>query len=152
MFALALALADCNRNTSQSQSQNEAPATAVASAPPPAPAPPPPIPPGTELPLNSINRVMLSRPADAPGALVVHVSGTAATAGWTEPKLTLVPEAGPDPSVMSYEFVATSPQAPDERRVAQPVETELRIEALAPEVKTIRVVSATNEVSAPVAQ
>ena len=40
----------------------------------------------------------------------------------------------------------------DAGAATQPIETELRVEGLPPEVKTIRIVSASNEVSAPVAQ
>jgi hypothetical protein len=159
LAALGLALASCNQNPQPSQKQSadtQPQANTVASntqAPAPAvPAQPAPIPPSTELPLNSVDSVMLSRPADAPAAVVVRVSGTAPTTGWTEPKLTPVPDAGSDTSTMSYQFVATSPKGPEERRVSSPMQAELRIDALSPEVKTIRIVSATNEVSAPVAQ
>src|SRR4051794_14356084 len=58
-------------------------------APPAAPQPPrpAPIPPATELPLNSVDSVMVSRPQDQPMAIVIHVSGTAVSAGWTNAKL-----------------------------------------------------------------
>ena len=152
LATLALVLADCNRSPQQqSQTQTEAPAPAAAPAQAAANQPAP-IPPATELPVNAINSVALTHPSDAPTAIVVRVSGTTASAGWTDAKLTPSTDAGSDASIMTYEFVATSPEMPDEKRVAQPVQVELRIDTLPPEVKTIRIVSATNEVSAPIAQ
>jgi len=153
--ALALALAGCNRNQSQ-QASNTAPAPVqeapAAEAQPPAPPAPAPIPPGTEAPVSSVDSVALSRPAEAPEAIVIHVSGMTSTMGWTDPKLAPVTEEGGDPSVAIYRFVATSPQSPDAGRVSQRIEAEIRVAALPPEVKTIRIVSASNEVTAPIAQ
>jgi hypothetical protein len=96
---------------------------------------------------------MLSQPQDAPGALVIRVLGTAASGGWSLPKLEPVEDNGSDASVMSYQFVATSPEAIDDTNTAgEQIEAELRVEALPPEIMTIRIMSATNEVSAPVVQ
>ena len=157
LTTLALALADCNQSPQQqSQTQTEAPAPITSAAPATAPQAaanqPAPIPPSTELPVDAINSVVLTHPSDAPTAIVVRVSGSTASAGWTEPKLTPSTDTGKDASIMTYEFVATSPEMPNEKRVAQPVQVELRIDTLPPEVKTIRIVSATNDVSAPIAQ
>ena len=149
--ALAVLLAGCNRDQSQNQAE---PALPVAQAPPPAPQPPPPvpIPPATELPLNTVDSVMLSRPLDEPMAVVIHVSGTALSPGWTDVKLTEEPNNDGDASVKTYKFVATSPEMPDENRNVEPIEAEIRVDSFPPEVTTIRIVSATNEVSAPIAQ
>jgi hypothetical protein len=95
---------------------------------------------------------MLSRPPDAPMTLVIHVSGTALSPGWSDAKLAEEPDNGTDTSIKTYRLVATSPAMPDENRTAQPMEVELRLESLPPDVKTIRIVSATNEISAPIAQ
>jgi len=156
-FVLALALAGCNQNTAESQAPESAPApiaqTEPVAEPPPAAAAPAPIPPSTELPVNSVDSVMLSRPQDAPAAMIIRVLGTAASSGWSLPKLEPMADAGSDASVASYQFVATSPEASDDANTAaEQIETELRVEALPPDVTTIRIVSATNEVSAPVAQ
>ena len=150
--AIAVALAGCNRNQAQNQPAAE-PAPAVTTAPlPPQPPPLLPIPAATELPLNTVDSVMLSRPSDEPMALVVHVLGTALSPGWTDAKLAEQPDDGADASIKTYRLVATSPATPDENRAAQAMEAELRVESLPPEVKTIRIVSATNEISAPIAQ
>jgi hypothetical protein len=150
--AIALALSGCNRNQAQNPpAAQPAPAATVAPAPAP-PAAPPPIPAATELPLNSVDSVMLSRPADTPAALVIHVSGTAVSLGWSDAKLAEEPDNGSDASIKTYRLVATSPEMPEESRTPQAIEAELRVEALPPDVKTIRIVSATNEISAPIAQ
>jgi hypothetical protein len=94
---------------------------------------------------------MLSRPQDEPGSIVIHVSGTARSAGWTNPKLTEEPDSG-NAGIKTYKFVATSPEKPDENRSPQPMEAEVRIDAFSQGIKSIRIVSATNEVSAPIAQ
>jgi hypothetical protein len=41
---------------------------------------------------------------------------------------------------------------PDASGPSQPIEAEIRVDSLAPDNKTIRIVSSTNEVSAPIAQ
>jgi hypothetical protein len=151
-IVLAIGLSGCNRN---STTQNPpAPPPAPAAAPPPPPVAPAPaqIPASTELPLNSVDSVMLSRPGDAPMALVIHVSGSAISTGWTEPKLTENTDNADDPAVKTYKLVATSPAMPDENRNPELLEAEIRVESLPPEVKSIRIVSATNEISAPIAQ
>ena len=148
--AAIIVLAGCNRNPAQTPASPEAPAATAPAA--PQPSAPPPIPPATELPVNSVDSVMLSRPQDEPMAIIIHVSGTAVSAGWTNAKLAEEPDGGADNSVKTYKFVATSPEMPDENRTAQPIEAEIRVDSLSPDVKTIRIVSGTNEVSAPIAQ
>jgi len=152
--ALSLLLVACNRSPSESQSQQSAPAPTAEAGPAPAAPPeaPPPIPPSTELPINTVDSVMLSRPSDTPEAMIIRVLGTAPSLGWTEPKLSPMSDTGGDASIRSYQFVATSPETPDGGKATQPIETQLRVDVLPPEVKTIRIVSATNEVSAPVTQ
>ena len=153
VVALSLLLATCNRSPSETQTQESAPAVTVETTALPAPAAgPPPIPPSTELPNGSVDSVMLSRPQDAPESMIIRVLGTAPSAGWTEPKLEPMADTSGDTSIKSYQFVATSPESADAGAATQPIETELRVEGLPPEVKTIRIVSASNEVSAPVAQ
>jgi hypothetical protein len=151
---LALALAGCNRNASETAPQAEeapiaAPAEPVAEAPALEQAPE--IPPNTETEVSAINSVMLSRPPDAPDAVVIRASGFTATPGWSDPKLMLEEDTSGDTSIRTYRFVATSPETPQTGE-EQPVDTELRIDSLPAEVKTIRIVSATNEVAAPVTQ
>mgnify|MGYP001400241887 CR=1 FL=1 len=150
--AVSIALTGCNRNPAQNP---PAPESAPPAATAPAPSPPPaaaPIPASTELPLQSVDSVMLSRPSDAPMALVIHVSGTAISPGWSDAKLVEDSDNAGDASIKTYKLVATSPAMPDENRTAQAMEAEFRVETLAPEVKAIRIVSATNEISAPIAQ
>jgi hypothetical protein len=156
VIVLALAIAGCNQDTAETQAPEAPPApvaTAEPAPPPPAPAAPAPIPPATEVQVNSVDSVMLSRPTDAPNAMIIRVLGTTASAGWTLPKLEPMADGSSDAAVMSYQFLATSPEAADDGNTApEQIVTELRVDSLPPEVTTIRIVSATNEVSAPVAQ
>ena len=150
--AVVLALTGCNRNPQSNTPAPEQAPAATAPAPAPQPPPPPPIPPMTELPLNTVDSVMLTRPQDAPMAIIIRVSGSALSTGWTEVKLIDDPESASDPAVKTYRLVATSPATPEENRTPQSLEAELRVDSLPPEVKTIRIVSATNEIAAPIAQ
>jgi hypothetical protein len=95
---------------------------------------------------------MLSRPSDAAMALVIHVSGSAVSTGWTDAKLVEDTDKADDASIKTFRLVATSPAMPDENRNPQAMEAEIRVESLPPEVKSIRIVSATNDISAPIAQ
>jgi glucose/arabinose dehydrogenase len=148
--ATGIALAGCNRNPAQTPAPAQVPAVAMPAAPQP-PAPPP-IPPATELPVNSVDSVMLSRPQDEPMAIIIRVSGTALSPGWTDAKLAEAPDVGGDNTIKTYKFVATSPPMPEANRNAQPIEAEIRVDSLPADIKTIRIVSGTNEVSAPIAQ
>jgi len=143
----------CNRNSPPAQSQS-APAAAPApasSAPAPAPQPPA-IPPGTELPVSSVDSVMLNRAPDSPEALIIDVTGTISSSGWTNPRLVEDTTASADPSVRVYNFVATSPDETSAGQAPQMIDAELRIDSLPAEVKTVRVLAAGNQISAPVTE
>jgi hypothetical protein len=156
ILVLALAIAGCNQETAETKAPEAPPPAPVATTEPPAPPPPAapaPIPPATEVQVNSVDSVMLSRPEDAPNAMIIRVFGTTASAGWSLPKLEPMADGGSDSSIVSYQLVATSPEAVDDANTApEQIVTELRVDSLPPEVTTIRIVAATNEVSAPVAQ
>ena len=95
---------------------------------------------------------MLNRPQDAPGALVIDVTGTTPSSGWTTPRLAEDTEATDDPSVRTYKFVATSPETEASTKVPEMIDAELRVDSLPAGVKSIRIVSASNEISAPVTE
>jgi|SRR5579872_388744 len=143
----------CNRNSPPAQPQS-APAAATAPAvPAPVPAPQPPrVPPGTELPVTSVDSVMLNRAPDSPQALIIDVTGTTASGGWTNPRLVEDTAANTDPSVRIYKFVATSPEQTTPGPTPQMIDAELRIDSLPAEVKTVRVVAGGNQISAPVTE
>lgn len=146
----------CNQNSSPPQPQSApvpAPAAAEPAAPPPPPAPqPPPIPPRTELPVSSVDSVMVNRAPDSPTALIIDVTGTIPSGGWTNPRLVADTAAATDPSLRVYNFVATSPEQTSADQMPQMVNAQLRIDSLPPEVKTLRVVGAGNQISAPVTE
>lgn len=150
-LVIAAFLSACNRNSPPAQPQPAAVGPPAPVTPPTAPQPPQ-IPPGTEVPLASLNSVMLNRPQDAPESLIIDVSGAAPSAGWTNPRLVEDTDTNSDPSVKTYKFVATSPQGEEQDHTQQTVEAELRVDSLPAEVKSIRVTSASNEISAPVTE
>jgi hypothetical protein len=152
---LALVLAGCNRNPAQNTPADAAPPQAQpAAVPVPAEAAqaPAPIPPLTELQVQRVDSVMLSRPQNTPGSIVIRSAGTVVSTGWTGPRLSPVADPNAAASIKIFSLVATSPPQSDETRAAASIEAELTLDALPPEVKTIRVVSATNAVSAPIVQ
>lgn len=153
---LLLSLAGCSREESSSEEQQGDPAVAAAPAPElnaltesKAPAA---LPPATELRIESIRSVMVRRPADAPSAIVIRASGNVASAGWSGARLTPVEDEKAAENVRIYSFVATSPETSNGEAAPQTVQTELRVEGVPPEVRTIRIVSSTNTISAPIVQ
>lgn len=147
------AITGCNQNSPPAQPQSAPIAAPVAAPPAPAPAPQAPaIPPGTELPVSSVDSVMLNRAPDSPEALIIDVTGTIPAGGWTNPRLVEDTTGTADPSVRVYKFVATSPDQTSADQMPQMVDAELRIDSLPAEVKTVRVVAAGNQISAPVTE
>ena len=143
----------CNRNSPPAQPQSASAVAPTPAAPAPTPVPqPPPIAPGTELPVSSVDSVMLNRAPDSPEALIIDVTGTIPSSGWTNPHLVEDTGAASDASVRIYKFVATSPEQTSTDQTPQMVSTELRIDSLPAEVKTVRVVAAGNQISAPVTE
>jgi hypothetical protein len=104
--------------------------------------------PSSEVFIERIESLMISRPSDQPGALMILASGLVGSRGWTRPRL--VP-AGSDQATgaVSLYFVATSPpeQEIDESE-PQPVEARLEMPAFPSEIDMVRVVGATNELTA----
>lgn len=153
---LASAVAGCNGEPNGSASQDDSPATSAAPAAEiaaaPVPEAPAPLPPATELPVDKLQSVMVSRPADALSSVIIRASGSVVSSGWTGAKLAPVEDPNADARVRIFSFLATSPETPGEARAPQTVETEIRVDDVPPEVRTIRVISATNAISAPVVQ
>ncbi len=139
LLAASLLLLGCNR---------DAPADQAAPAPAPAPAAeaPAPVAPSTELTVKTVESVMVTRPQDAPDTVVIQASGTVPSGGWTEPKL--VPVESEDPTVRSFNFVATSPADAAGGAATEPVQARLHLDTLPEDVTAIRIVSSTNAVQA----
>lgn len=95
---------------------------------------------------------MINRAADSPSALIIDVTGTIPSGGWTNPRLVEDTAATTDPSLRVYKFVATSPDQTSADQMPQMVNAQLRIDSLPPEVKTLQVVAAGNQISAPVTE
>src|SRR5882762_947611 len=121
---LTLALAACNRQQAQTSSPTQAESTASAApdqrdaAPAPAAVAnqPAPIPPSTELQVDRVTSVMLSRPPNAPDSIIIHAAGTVASPGWSDVKLAPIEDPNAVPTIKAFSFVATSPEMPDEKR------------------------------------
>nr|TFG54694.1 MAG: hypothetical protein E4H34_02030 [Hyphomicrobiales bacterium] len=104
-------------------------------------------PPSTELAVERVEGLMISHPADQPDALVIFASGMVPSDGWTEPRLIPI---NPDQTsgTLSFDFVAISPEQEAAARAPRPVEARLEIEAFPQDVEMVRIVSATNELTA----
>jgi hypothetical protein len=136
----AIFAAGCNRGPAPEDAAQTAPAA------PAAPAAPPGIAPATELTVNTIESVMVTRPQDAPLSVIIQASGTVPSSGWTDAKL--IPLDDKDAAVRSFRFVATSPSDGKLTGRTEAIEAQLQFEMMPAEVATIRVVAGTNEVSA----
>lgn len=102
-------------------------------------------------PVYTVDAVTLERPANSPSALVVKASGTVRTSGWSGGQLLPADTAGP-PDTVTYKFVAVPPpKDTNSTQAAQPIDATLRIDYVAPEVKTVRVVAETNQTTANIA-
>ena len=105
------------------------------------------VPPSSEVIIERIESLMISRPSEQPGTLIILASGLVGSRGWSRPRL--VP-ADPDEATdtVSLNFVATSPE--QEMRMSDPQALEARLEMpLFPsEVEVVRIVGATNELTA----
>ena len=95
---------------------------------------------------------MVRRTASSPGAIVVRASASVASAGWTGARLAPVEARDANERIRVFSFVATSPEMPGKDRFPQTMETEIRVDDVRPEMRTVRVVSATNAISAPIAR
>jgi hypothetical protein len=137
----AMLAAGCNRGPAPEQSAGE-----TAPAAPAAPAAPTGIAPATELVVNTVESVMVTRPQEAPQSVIIQASGTVPSSGWTEAKL--VPLDEKDVSVRSFRFVATSPADGKLAGGTEAIEAQVEFEMMPADVATIRVVAGTNEVSA----
>lgn len=141
MAVVLAVLAACNRDVPpapQSEAPVQPPSSLIAE-----------IPSSAEVPVLTVDSVILSRPQDAPSALVIQVAGRVTSSGWRNAKLVPSGDAAGD-DTLSFDFVVTSPATPELEPVAQLIEARLRIDALPAGVTTIRVVAATNAVSVPV--
>lgn len=154
---VVLCLAGCSREQERASTDDKTEtATAVATSPSPAPPSADAIPaapaPATELRIERLESVMVRRPADAPGAIVIRAAGSVSSPGWVGARLTPLEDESAGQNVRVFSFVATSPETSEGIQEPQPVQTELRIDNVPAEVRAIRVLSATNAISAPIVQ
>ena len=79
-------------------------------------------------------------------ALTVVVKGSSRTGGWTNPQLKPLETFAPEVGMRSYTFVATPPNGPSSQATT-PIQATIKIDPLPADVKTIRVLSETNEIA-----
>ena len=114
----------------------------------PAPSSPVTVPPSTETTIQRIEGLMVSRPNGDQGEILIRASGLVNSRGWTNPRL--VPtETSATRDVLSLSFVATSPRRGGPAADPQPIEALVDFPGLAPGIEIIRIVGATNELTAP---
>ncbi len=83
---------------------------------------------------------------DKPYYVTVVVKGSARTGGWTSGQLKPLQTFAPEVGMRSFTFVATPPVAASSQSTA-PIQATIKIEQLPDDVKTIRVLSETNEIA-----
>ena len=83
---------------------------------------------------------------DKPTFVTVVVKGTTRTGGWTNAQLKPLQTFAPEVGMRSFTFVA-SPPTGSSTAAMTPIQATIRIDPLPPDVKTIRVLSETNEIA-----
>ncbi len=139
-ITMCIAVAACGRDAA-------APEASTTPAPDAAPAVPGIVPPATETAVARVESVMVSRPQEAPHSIRIQASGIVGTRGWSGARLVPIEnvEGG---KTRSFNLVAMSPATGQGAGPTEIVEAELQLDMLPNGTEMIRVVGATNEVSA----
>ena len=146
IFVIAVTLASCGEETSAVREASVPALSSNAGGPKPRDES---LPAGVVLAIGSVDDVMVSQAIADPNALVVTARGTA-FAGWSRPQLEPMPDTTGDVRVMSFKFTGVSPKDAVGSDTTQRVSAELSLNSVPATVKTIRIVSATNEKMASV--
>jgi len=101
-------------------------------------------------PVATVNSVALRPLPGGTNGMLIRAAGMVATGGWTNPSLVPVEDAKDETAVRSFKFVATPPDGADSS-AGRAVYVQLRVNALPSNLKTIRILSASNVVSVLVA-
>jgi hypothetical protein len=83
---------------------------------------------------------------DKPTFITVIVKGTTRTGGWSNPQLKPLQTFAPEVGMRSFTFVASPPNGSSTAAMT-PIQATIRIDPLPADVKTIRVLSETNEIA-----
>jgi hypothetical protein len=136
--------------------QTSTPAPAPAPAAPPAPAATNATPSPTATPpasgqiaqkaIYEVTGIDVGVSKDKPSFVTVVVKGSARTGGWTNAQLKPLQTFAPEVGMRSFTFVATPPAGPSTQS-ATPIQATIKIDPLPSDVKTIRVLSETNEIA-----
>jgi hypothetical protein len=128
----------------------EAPAPSAQTDPAPARQPgPPPVPPkAVPAPVYSIDSITFEIRESMPVQLVIKARGTVRTGGWSGGELRPLQTLAPEQGVRSFTFFATPPR-PDMMvtQALAPIDAVFTIPALPADVKSIRIIAETNEMT-----
>jgi hypothetical protein len=83
---------------------------------------------------------------DKPSFVTVVVKGSSRTGGWTNAQLKPLQTFAPEVGMRSFTFVATPPAGASTQSTT-PIQATIKIDPLPADVKTIRVLSETNEIA-----
>ena len=83
---------------------------------------------------------------DKPGFVTVVVKGTTRTGGWANAQLKPLQTFAPEVGMRSFTFVASPPSGSSTQSMT-PIQATVKIDPLPADVKTIRVLSETNEIA-----
>jgi hypothetical protein len=98
--------------------------------------------------VDDVNIVLLKK---LPAAIVVKARGTTRTAGWDNAELRPLQTLAPEMGIRSFTFVATGPRIDElPAQVITPIEATLTIDPLPDDVKQIKVMAETNEMTVDV--
>lgn len=101
----------------------------------------------TEMPIQRVDSLMISRLNDRDESVLILAAGSVNSDGWTDVHLAPVASED-DETTRSFQFLATSPEASPTNPNPQRVEARLELPDLPPEVEMVRVIAETNELTA----
>ena len=111
--------------------------------------PPAPVAPAGSVPQKAIYEVTgidVGLAKDTGAFVTVIVKGTSRTGGWSNAQLKPLQTFAPEVGMRSFTFVATPPGGPSTQAMT-PIQATIKIDPLPADVKTIRVLSETNEIA-----
>jgi ABC-type Fe3+-hydroxamate transport system substrate-binding protein len=108
-------------------------------------------PPGEPQLVYTVDDVQIAILKKTPAGIVITAKGTTRTAGWDNPELRPLQTFAPEQGIRSFTFVATGPR-PDElvAQVITPIEATYTLDPLPGDVKQIKVMSETDEMTVDV--
>jgi hypothetical protein len=101
----------------------------------------------TDLPIQRVESLMVSRLNDRASTVLILASGSVPSGGWSAAHLEPF-ESSDEVTIQTFRFLATSPDVETAELNSQTVEARLELPNLPPEIEMIRVVAETNALTA----